>query len=64
MENPELLSPQAGRSAASLIYEMSRLYYLSRAIHVAATLSGAAVFGLATQVSDRHSEVTIVQIGQ
>ena len=31
---------------------------------VAATLSGAAVFGLATQVSDRHSEVTIVQIGQ
>jgi hypothetical protein len=38
MDRPELLSTQAGQSAARLIDEMSRLYYLSRAIHVAAEL--------------------------
>jgi C-methyltransferase len=45
MEKPELLSQQAGRSAASLIYEMSRLYYLARAIHVAAELGIADQLG-------------------
>lgn len=38
MERPEILSKEAGRSAARVIDEMSRLYYLSRAIHVAAEL--------------------------
>ena len=38
MEIPALLSKDAGRSAARLINEMSRLYYLSRAIHVVAEL--------------------------
>src|SRR5262245_37396520 len=38
MEKPEILSKDAGRSAARVIDEMSRLYYLSRAIHVAAEL--------------------------
>src|SRR5262245_36493352 len=38
MEKPEILSKEAGRSAARVIDEMSRLYYLSRAIHVAAEL--------------------------
>lgn len=38
MRKPELLSHNAGHSAARLIDEMSRLYYLSRAIHVAAEL--------------------------
>ena len=46
MEKPELLSQDAGRSAASLIYEMSRLYYLSRAIQVAAEL------GIADRLAD------------
>ena len=31
---------------------------------LARTLSGAAIIGLATHVTDQHSEVTIVQIGQ
>src|SRR5262245_44426255 len=38
MEKPEVLSTEAGQSAARVIDEMSRLYYLSRAIHVAAEL--------------------------
>jgi hypothetical protein len=38
MEKPEILSKEAGRSAARVIDEMSRLYYVSRAIHVAAEL--------------------------
>ena len=38
MERPEILSKEAGRSAARVVDEMSRLYYLSRAIHVAAEL--------------------------
>jgi len=38
MERPEILSKEAGQSAARVIDEMSRLYYLSRAIHVAAEL--------------------------
>src|SRR5215813_4526872 len=41
MEKPEILSKEAGRSAARAIDEMSRLYYLSRAIHVAAELGVA-----------------------
>ena len=46
MEKPELLSSDAGQSAARLVREMSRLYYLSRAIHVAAEL------GIAAHMSD------------
>src|SRR5262245_56339060 len=38
MEKPEILSKEAGQSAARAIDEMSRLYYLSRAIHVVAEL--------------------------
>jgi C-methyltransferase len=38
MQRPELLSRNAGQSASRLIDEMSRLYYLSRAIHVVAEL--------------------------
>jgi C-methyltransferase len=53
MERPELFSRNAGQSAARLIDEMSRLYYLSRAIHVVAELGIAehledAVVGSAT----------------
>ena len=46
MDKPELLSNDAGQSAARLIDEMSRLYYLSRAIHVAAEV------GIAHQLGD------------
>lgn len=46
MTKPELLSNDAGRSEARLIDEMSRLYYLSRAIQVAAEL------GVADQLRD------------
>lgn len=46
MKIPDLLSNEAGQSAAHLIAEMSRLYYLSRAIHVAAEL------GIADQLDD------------
>ena len=45
MDKLELLSQAAGRSAAGLVYEMSRLYYLSRAIHVAAELGIADAVG-------------------
>jgi C-methyltransferase len=45
MEKPELLSNAAGQSAGRLIDEMSRLYYLSRAIHVAAELGIADQLG-------------------
>jgi|SRR5215470_14314520 len=38
MEKPDILSKEAGQSAARVVDEMSRLYYLSRAIHVAAEL--------------------------
>ena len=41
MEIPALLSKDAGQSAARLVDEMSRLYYLSRAIHVLAELGVA-----------------------
>ncbi len=46
MEIPALLSRDAGQSAARLIDEMSRLYYVSRAIHVVAEL------GLADHLGD------------
>jgi SAM-dependent methyltransferase len=45
MEKPELLSQDAGQSAAQLIDEMSRLYYLARALHVAAELGVADRLG-------------------
>jgi C-methyltransferase len=45
MEGPELLSEDAGQSAARLIDEMSRLYYLSRAIQVAAEVGIADHLG-------------------
>ncbi len=45
MERPELLSDGAGQSAARLIDEMSRLYYLSRAIQVAAEIGIADHLG-------------------
>jgi C-methyltransferase len=45
MERPELLSDGAGQSAARAIDEMSRLYYLSRAIQVAAELGIADHLG-------------------
>ncbi len=45
MERPELLSEDAGRSAARLIDETSRLYYLSRAIQVAAEMGIADHLG-------------------
>jgi hypothetical protein len=38
MEIPTLLSKEAGRSASRLVDEMSRLFWMSRAIHVAAEL--------------------------
>lgn len=46
MKIPNLLSENAGQSAARLIDEMSRLFYLSRSIHVAADL------GIADHLSD------------
>ncbi len=45
LERPELISAGANRSAARLMSEMSRLYYLSRAIHVAAELGIADLLG-------------------
>lgn len=45
MQKPDLLSRDAEQSAARLIDEMSRLYYLSRAIHVAAELGVADRLG-------------------
>ncbi len=47
VEQPELLSREAGRSAPGLIAEMARLYYLSRAIHVAAEI------GIADRLGDQ-----------
>lgn len=52
MKKPELLSNDAGQSAARMIDEMSRLYYLSRAIHVAAEL------GIADQLAEEPVTVT------
>jgi len=52
MQKPELLSSDAGQSAARMIDEMSRLYYLSRAIHVAAEL------GIADQLAEEPVTVT------
>lgn len=46
MQEPELLSNEAGQSPARMIDEMSRLYYLSRSIHVAAEL------GIADQLAE------------
>ena len=53
VENPRLLSSNANRSAAQLVDEMSRLYYLSRALHVVAELGIADHLseGLAVPVS-------------
>ncbi len=45
MKIPDLLSNDAGQSAARVIDEMSRLYYLSRANHVAAELGIADLLG-------------------
>lgn len=45
MEMPELFSKQAGESAARIVDEMARFYYLSRAIHVAAELGIADHLG-------------------
>lgn len=45
MQMPQLLSPGAERAPARLINEMSRLYFLSRAIHVAAELGVADKLG-------------------
>ncbi|MEJ2122736.1 MAG: methyltransferase [Alphaproteobacteria bacterium] len=52
MQKPELLSNDAGQSPARMIDEMSRLYYLSRAIHVAAEL------GIADRLADEPMTVT------
>lgn len=45
LKEPALLSPGASRSAARMIDEMSRLYYLSRAIQAAAALAIADYLG-------------------
>jgi C-methyltransferase len=45
MQKPELLSRGAAKSPARVIDEMSRLYYLSRAIHVAAEVRIADKLG-------------------
>ena len=58
MEKPEILSRQAGQSAARLIDEMSRLYYLSRAIHVAAELGVADHLGEPPSALDEIAEKT------
>lgn len=47
MDIPSLLSKDAQQSASRVIDEMSRLYYLSRAIHIVAEL------GLADQLDDK-----------
>jgi C-methyltransferase len=51
MQKPELLSNDSEQSAARMIDEMSRLYYLSRAIHVAAEL------GIADQLAEERLPV-------
>lgn len=51
MQTPRLLSNDAMRSPARLIDEMSRLYYLSRALHVAAEL------GIANELRDDDGAV-------
>ena len=58
MEKPELFSKQAGQSAARLIDEMSRLYYLSRAIHVAAELGIADCLGATPVAFEAIAEQT------
>jgi C-methyltransferase len=58
MEKPELFSKQASPSAAHLIDEMSRLYYLSRAIHVAAELGIAEHLGQTPVALDELAEKT------
>jgi hypothetical protein len=58
MDSPELLSTQAGQSAARLVDEMSRLYYLSRAIHVAAELGIADQLDGSSPRLDRIAEAT------
>ena len=58
MEKPELLSNDAGQSAARLIDEMSRLYHLSRAIHVAAEAGLADRLGNEPVALDRLAEQT------
>ena len=54
MREPELLSSAAGRYAARQIDEMSRLYFLSRAIHVAAEL------GIADQLTEDPVDITVI----
>ena len=63
MEKPELLSSDAGQSAARLIREMSRLYYLSRAIHVAAELGIAAHMSGEPITAERLAEKTGTDAG-
>jgi C-methyltransferase len=58
MQRPELLSRGAEQSAARLIDEVSRLYYLSRAIHVAAELGVADKLGDGTVAVATLAEVT------
>jgi len=52
MQKPDLLSSDAGLSAARMIDEMSRLYYLSRAIHAAAEL------GIADRLTEEPVDIT------
>lgn len=52
MKIPELISSDAGQSAAGQIDEMARLYYLSRAIHVAVEL------GIADHMTDEPVAAT------
>ena len=54
MQKPELLSRGAAKSPARVIDEMSRLYYLSRAIHVAAEV------GIADKLGDGTVAVSIL----
>ncbi len=52
MDIPALLSNEAGRSASRLVDEMSRLFWMSRAIHVAAEL------GISDQLNDEPLTAT------
>jgi hypothetical protein len=58
LKKPELLSKDANQSPARLIDEMSRLYYLSRAIHVAAQLGIADHVGDDTVAADELAQRT------
>jgi C-methyltransferase len=58
VQKPELLSRDGAQSPARLIDEMSRLYYLSRAIHVAAEVGIADKLGDSTTPVATLSEAT------